>query len=405
EKREKQKKERKAKKGRKKKGSDETADEIKEQDADTLESLLEGTEGEEKPTKKPGLFAKLLAFLLEEDEDEAVLIDNPEEGSATEDLSIGSLSDENKQLLEELKEEDKKNAKKKGKKEKKKKEKKKKGKKGAEEAQEGEEAENQEENKGKSKRKKPKKKKKEKNPEEEVHSEPEKKLSKKKVISVFLFCATLAACIVVIDMILPNSMQKRDARIAYDYQKYDEVYDLLYGKKLDEEDQQLLEKSSIILQMERKLDSYENYAKMDMPLEALDALLSGVERYQTLSLKAQEYHVTDEVQKVYEQILEQLSSYGVSETDALDIIASEDNVTYSQRLESIVYGDGVSTEEGTEQLQDVLPEEEEILDRLENAEEIPGNEQEMDLAGDGSGEADSESSSDDSTNHTEAEQE
>ena len=59
----------------------------------------------------------------------------------------------------------------------------------------------------------------------------------------------------------------------------------------------------------------------------------------------------------------------MSESDALDIIASGDNVTYSQRLESIVYGNAETSENAEELIQDVLPEKEEIIDRLEQSEE------------------------------------
>ncbi len=358
----KKRKEKKAKKSRKKKGASEGQNAAEDGETDVLESLLEGTAAAEEKPKKQGFFARLLAFLFEEDEDE-VLIDNAAVDDSDAQLSLGNLSEENQQLLEDLKKEDQEKAKKKGKKEKKKKQKK--SKKGTEEIGEDEESEGTE----KGKKKKFKRKKKEKQPKEEVLGVPEKKLPRKKVIAVFLYCATMAACIVVISMVIPNHMQKRDARVAYDHQKYTEVYDLLYGKKLSEEDELLLKKSSTILQMERKLNSYENYERMNMPLEALDALISGVDLYRNILPKADEYHVTNEVNDIYGQILEKLSAYGISEADALDIIASGDNVTYSQRLESIIYGDGVSTESVDEPTQDVLPEEEEIINRLEQLEE------------------------------------
>lgn len=365
-KKEKKKREKKAKKERKKKGTVEGEDTAEAEEAATLESLLEGTTAAAEAPKKQGLFARFLAFLFEEDEDEEALADHADGDVGLDELPIGNPSEENKQLLEELSEEDKKNAKKKGKKEKKKKDKKdKKGKKASAETGEEEDAENEEKNKAKKK----KKKKKEKNPVEEVHNEPEKKLSKKKVIAVFLYCATMAACIIVIVTVLPNYMQKRDARVAFDCRNYDEVYDLLYGKKLSEEDELLLKKSSIILQMERKLDSCENYEKLDMPLEALDALISGVDLYQTILPRAEQYRVTGDVSDIYDQILQKLSDYGVSESEALDIIASGDDVTYSQRLESIIYGGGVSMESVAEPTPDILPEEEEIIDRMEQLEE------------------------------------
>ncbi|MGN0279209.1 MAG: hypothetical protein ACI4C4_07625 [Lachnospiraceae bacterium] len=365
-KKEKKKREKKPRKRRGKKDAAESDSAVAEGENAALESLLEDTADEASASKKRGLFARLLDFLTEEDEE---VPDNSVGSEAnTDDLLLGNLTEENQQVLDDLNKEDQEKDKKKGKKEKKKKEKKaKKSKKAAAESGEDEETEGEDKEKGK--KKKPKKKKKEKNPEEEVPAVPEKKLSRKKVITVFLYCATIAACIIVISRVLPNYMQKRDARVAYDNQKYGEVFDLLYGKNLSEEDELILEKSSTILQMRRKLDSYENYEKLNMPLEALDALISGVDIHQKLLPKADEYRVTDEVNEIYDQILEKLSEYGVSEADALDIIASGDNVTYSQRLESIIYGNAETSENAEETIQDVLPEEEEIIDRLEQSEE------------------------------------
>ena len=330
---------------------------------DSLAALVEGAEAAEGQPKKQGFWAKLMAALLEEDESGTESIDTDDLG-----LDIGNISDENKELLDELSAEDKKNAKKKEKKEKKaKKSKDKKGGKAPETEEGGEEGEAGE---AEQKPKKEKKKKKKEKAVDEIPQVPEKKLSKKKVTSVFLFCATIAACVLVVTVLLPAQMEKQEARVAFDRDQYAQAYELLYGKKLSEEDEVLLQKSSVILQMQRKLDSYENYSKLDMPVEALNALLEGVSRYQKLSDKASQYNVSDEVLDIYGQILDALAyQYGLSEEDALDIIASGDDVTYSQRVQAAASGEAYAGGEETPQgKQDVLPEEEEIIDRLENTE-------------------------------------
>jgi hypothetical protein len=167
-------------------------------------------------------------------------------------------------------------------------------------------------------------------------------------------------------MVIPNFMQKRDARIAFDHNRYEDTFDLLYGKKLSEEDELLLKKSTLVLQMQRKLDSCENYEKMDMSLEALDALLSGVERYNELLPDAEQYRVQDDVRDIYEQILDKLAEYGVTEEEAQEINALGDNVTYTQKLKNIINGtDSDAEEESDGARKDVLPEEQEIIDRVD----------------------------------------
>ena len=349
--------------GKKKKGGEEEA--AVEETKDELEALLAETAEEEpgieeEEEKKPGFFTKLMNFLLETDEEDEdpvaaeVLADNAGE--------TGTVTDENKAILEELKEEDKKGKKKK----KKDKKKGKKGKEGEAEGEGEENAEDEEEKKAKKKKKKEKKKKEEE--EVDLFALPEKKLSKKKVITVFVFCGTIAACIVLLVSFLPNYTEKREAYVAYDHQDYAQVFDLLYGKKLNEQDEILFQRSNLILQMNRKLASYENYVNLDMRLEALNALITGVGRYQVILPEAETYNVVGEVSDIYAQILERLSAdFGVSEADALEILASEDDVTYSQRLEAVMNG-ALNGEDVPSGRQDILPEEEEIIERIEGLE-------------------------------------
>lgn len=72
-----------------------------------------------------------------------------------------------------------------------------------------------------------------------------------------------------------------------------------------------------------------------------------------------------EVNDVYSQILERLSaSFGLSEGDAWDILALTDNVEYTLRLQAVVDGELYTAEETEEGALDVLPEEEEIMERI-----------------------------------------
>ena len=370
EEKERKKREKQAKKAKNKNASpDENAGDA---GADNLTGLLSGMDETGDKAEKKGTFTKFLDFLLEEDEEEGNSIEGGLGGAGA---GIGNLSVENKQLLAELQAEDQKNAKKKDKKAKKDKAGSGKGKAGTK----PKKAKKGKPKKEKPKKGKPKKEKKTKERIEEEPQVPEKKLSKKKVISVFLFCATIAACIIVVTILLPEQLEKQEARVAFDQSQYTQVYGLLYGKELSEEDEILLQKSGTILQLQRKLDSYQNYEKMDMPLEALNALLEGVSRYQNLRDDAELYNVSAEVTDIYEQILDTLAdNYGLSESDALDIIASKDDITYSKRIQAVISGEGFGMGESalpegkqnvpSEEKQDVLPEEEEIIDRLEGTE-------------------------------------
>ena len=265
----------------------------------------------EAPDKKPNIFTKLISFLTEADED------------GEEELKEGlEPSDENKSILEELDKEDKKKKKKKGKKGK-----------GAEDG--------EEKGKKKEKKKKEKKEKKEKAAADTLGAAPErpsKKVSKKSVAVIAGLCVTLMAMIIVFCSIVPMFFDKKGAREAYYQADYKRSYELLYGKKLDESDTIIYNQSKTIVGMNRKLEAYHNYLAIGEEVRALDALMAGVQKYPDIMLDAEQYHVTQEVDAVYETILNILNDkYGLTEEEAKNIIAYDD-VTYTRRLESIVNG-------------------------------------------------------------------
>lgn len=347
----------------------ENGEESSGEDMDALESLLQSSDEmtEEAPSeekKKEGFWKRLLEFLMEEDEED----EEDAQESAEGELPMGNPTEENMELLEELSAEDKKQSK-----EKDQKKKNKKGKKGKKNQnknpEEGEDEESEETAEPAKKKRKNKKKKQDEAALEEVIQEPEKKLSKKKVLTVFVFCGTLAACVILINMLFPGYMEKRDARVAYDQQNYEVAYDLLYGKKLNEEDEAVFQKSNVILQIQHVLKEYEVYQKLDMRLEALDVLVQTVSDYPDLLSKAEKYHVESQVSGVYEEILATLErDFGVTEVQAMEATAAEDNVTYTKILTAMAGGttyDPETGEEVTDQKQDILPEEEEFLEETQ----------------------------------------
>lgn len=300
----------------------------------------EGGEGvsEGEAVKEKGFFAKLLSALTENLDDEIEEAAQAEGTEGEEGDEVANISDENKEIMEEL---DKEQGKKKGKKPKKEKKKKKKGKgeeaegEGAEEggAEEGEEGEDT------GKKKKKVKKKKEKAPKaEEVPSKPEKKLPKKRVRATFILCFSIMAGIIILSVVMTKHNNLSEARYAYDRQDYQTTYEDLYGLELKEEDEEIFVKSQIMLIIDRKLQSYQNYKKLGMEEQALDALLAGVDMYPDVLRQAESYGVVPQVDYTYSQIKDALATYGLSEDDAKEINAYESKVKYTKRIDSIVHG-------------------------------------------------------------------
>ena len=253
-------------------------------------------------TKKKGIISRLFAALTESD-------DEADEIEAT----IKTISAENLDILEELDVEDGK-AKKTTKKDKKaKKEKKEK----------------------KPKEPKPKKPKKEKPPKEPKAKEaPEKRVSKKNILLVFVFSTSLLAIITAFCFLIPDYLEREEIKTAYDNDDYKSIFDLLYAKNRGISDEAVFQQSQVIMRMSRPLESYQIFLSLDKPVEALNALLMGISRYD--EIREENYFGAElKVNAFYQDILDILAAeYGISEAEARSILAL-DPESYTKRLYEI----------------------------------------------------------------------
>ena len=297
-------------------------------------------EDAEQKKEKKGFFAKLLDLFTEEDEEE-------------EENDQLKLSDENKQILEEM-DKNGKNGKKKEKKQKKEKKPK--------------------------KEKQPKNPKKEKTKKEAAPAVPEKKLSPKKIIPIVVVCISLGAVILIVGNFLTEYMSKKSGREAYYAGDYQTCYQNLFGRELNETEQVMYSKSESILTIRMWLREYEVFVNEGSELEALDSLLQAVHDYPSLLDYATQWNVQDEVTSAFGEILNILSEkYQLSQEEAQAIADISDNVEYTKNVMLVLKKLGLgswefpdttqtvtavnpaqNTENLPEELPDPLPEEKEI---------------------------------------------
>jgi len=263
---------------------------------------------DEKNDEKKGFFAKMMDVLTEEipdeEEDEIVKEKKEKKGKKGKKKPVTDASD-NEGILEELDAEGD-GGKKKGKKKKK--------------------------DKDKEKKKKPKK-----INEQSVQEmiEDSRKLPIKMVIRIFALCISIMALILLVNHFIPKLWSIADARNAFYKQDYETTYQEMSGKELSESDQRIYEKAKMILKLDHKVDAYENYKAMDMPVEALDSLLSGYLLWQQLGEKIAEYDAVAEMEELKVKIVNALSSdYQISEEQAAEINALG-NYDYTLKLEEI----------------------------------------------------------------------
>lgn len=344
----------------------------KEKKKDKKKAKTADDNGEAKE-KKPGFFSRLLGALTEED---------PEDAIVPEQLETG-VTDENAQILSELDAEDKGKKKKKKKKDKKGKASKEQAETQGDERDIREKSDDEDEDGGnKGKKKKPKKEKKPKEKKEEVPEKTAKKLPKKRVRNTFILCLSILAAVILLSFFATDTISKKNARYAFDNQEYDVAYEELYGMKLNEADNAIYQKSKLIMLLERKLESHDNYMQLGMKTEALNALLEGVDLYPSVIEKAQELGVGSNVQESYNRILAKLADFGVTAQEAEEINNYTSSVKYNKRLLSIVNnipfeysGDSevhdtviIEDNPSVDLMEDILPEEEDFLP--DNPEEV-----------------------------------
>lgn len=303
---------------------------------DSLAQIID----DEKKAKRKGFFSRFIEFITEEDEE-------------NEDVPI---SEENREILNEMDKEGKK---------KKKDKKLKKGKKGESaegEAENGAEDEAQDEKKKKKKEKKPKK---EKAPKIVVEEPNGKKLSPKRVVTILGICLSICLVIVVCTYVVGDFSVKKAGRGAYYEEDYQTCYQNFYGKHLNESEQVMYSKSESILTMRMWIREYELLVEEGSELEALDSLLQSVYDYPKLYAYAVEWNAGTEVAELYNHILAILSEkYLLTEAQAKEIANTPNDVEYTKMVMAVIAGEAYGSWNRTEEngkdievLPDKLPEE------------------------------------------------
>ena len=186
-----------------------------------------------------------------------------------------------------------------------------------------------------------------------------------------LFCFSILVVILLFKNVVMNFSNLKAARWAFDNADYETCYLNLYGEELSEEDEAIFQKSYVILCVQRKLDSYENFIQMDMGVEALNALFDGVRVYRDMEGRASELGILDRISGIYQTIYGKLEGYGLSNEEIEEILDYDSKVTYTKRLESIVNGTPFEVETAiTEAEETVEPEPQPLVDVLPQEEDF-----------------------------------
>lgn len=196
----------------------------------------------------------------------------------------------------------------------------------------------------KAKAKKPKKEKKPKKPK--VKQPPKHgDIIRFKPKSIIVFVMLIVGIVVLVQMFGYTINYSGNINLAKDYyanQEYDKAYNSLDGIKLSGDDETLYKQAKVVMYVQRQYESYENYEKMNMHTEALNALVKGVDRYQTYRSEAKELGVEDKMTEVYNLIIKVFKDkFKMSETEAISLVelSKLDFTSYYYKIEA--YGEAI----------------------------------------------------------------
>ena len=271
---------------------------------------LKDLKGAKEKRKKQGFFSKIMSVLFGPDEDE-------DDTKIAEDDSLGSISSENREILKEMDADE--GAGKKGKKEKKKKEKK--------------------EKKEKAKKEKAPKVKKEKPPKEIDRTPP---LPKKPVILIFIMALSILILILLGSSNLQYGQDMQQAKDDFASGSYVTAFQTVAGSSVKGKDENFYKKAQVLASIQSEYQSYESLSGINENEMALDALIRGYGRCVDGTDMAQEYEITDEMEGLKAQILQQLSDhFGVSEEKAAELHAMTKRTDYTKAIQEILAAAGL----------------------------------------------------------------
>ena len=154
---------------------------------------------------------------------------------------------------------------------------------------------------------------------------------------VFILFATIGVLIMVGVWLLPRRANIKEAANEYANEKYIDAYQTISAVSIKEDEQALYDKIVLCSKLERQIQSYQTNVSMDKKLEALHALLQGLDLYNKKQDEVKALKIQKEFLQMKTQIITYLAQdYSLDEAQANEINAITDEAEYTHRLQDIV---------------------------------------------------------------------
>ena len=155
---------------------------------------------------------------------------------------------------------------------------------------------------------------------------------------------------------------KQKAIDAYYAEDYLECYELLYGQERSDSEDVMYHRSEIYMKMQLEQNRYAKYLAAGQELEAVDQYVQFLVDYPDMYEYSLRWQAEDIMEDMYLHVTDTLfGSYGLTESEALEINALRKDEDYTRALTKVV--EGTFHEKPEEEptgpvYEDLLPEEE-----------------------------------------------
>ena len=154
---------------------------------------------------------------------------------------------------------------------------------------------------------------------------------------VFILFATIGVLIMVGVWLLPRRANIKEAENEYANEQYIDAYQTISAVSIKEDEQALYDKIVLCSKLERQIQSYQTNVSMNQKLEALHALLQGLDLYNKKQDEVKALKIQKEYLQMKTQIVTYLAQdYSLDEAQANEINAITDEAEYTHRLQDIV---------------------------------------------------------------------
>lgn len=189
----------------------------------------------------------------------------------------------------------------------------------------------------KPKKEKKAKPKKEKKPKAPVDPKDILKIKPLSVVMLLMFVAGFVIMVQLFSGLFDYSNNISRAKEFMQNGNYTSAYDIVHGMSLSKSDSNIQNQLDAIMLVERQYESYENYRKLGMNVDALNALIKGLVQYNTYKEQGESLGVIEPMNQYRQAILEKLlSDYKIDEKLANDLVTlfGSDFTKYYRSIET-----------------------------------------------------------------------